>query len=1076
MTRLSPNLARFYILNLLLSAGLFLADTLSETLFLSTFGVQYLPAGLMGTAVLSVLFTYATTHFLRTRDAYQLLLPLTIGGAVLAGAIWVGLLADSMIVVALFFLAFRPLRDQLVVQMWNFFAEQYDAQQAKRYFPILGSAGRVGAIIGYGALLFVVNTFGTAASMLAWIFSLTLAGLLLWQHQISRNKSRDAQAAAIKKLPRAQRRQQQAKPTTAGKPLNREALSQYRLIAYILGYSVLTIILVLLLTYQVGAALVEAYPQANQLSTIYATIGIVSNIVLWIFQATVLPRIIRRFGLPNTNLLFPAFALSIGAWISAAASVPAAVLGQVTRTTLRQALHIPVEDLLFNALPPQYKVSTRTLLRGAVIPMGAVLASLMLMGLQSFAWGAVAIAGLTIVIGAGNMVLAFLTNRAYRRATLALVQEQNFVTQRLALTGFGTATAEARQVLAERLAQTTDLEEAVFLAEVLIEVSGSNAEAPLVAKINTAVPDIQVALLEVLAHHAVGNDALQKSAPQLLKAEDTAVRQATLNALNQMSQPNVTPFAAYISDPDPAVRLAAIALWAHKGTTAQRTRAYEALLEVLTTYDNQADALTILTTAVQLLPQLDPARLSTYLYAPQPLVRETAVSATARVPHLTRYQELTKGLRHAAQDETEAIRQAALRAIVVLEANCLPTLQAALGDRSPAVRQVAVDGLVMLGSSTISPLKEQLAAAPNDTVREAVLAALVQLMPEHRLPEITLFEHDTLQKAYETALLQNALHPVYGPAGELLLADLGDAFTIYIERLYRLIAATSSPDTAVAIQAGLQNPDKHRQAQAMEALEVARTPEYAVLLGALSDPSDVQSLSELGHKHLSITPPTSTEAWIQVGQERTEWRLSLLAAAQAEQSSRGPMVRRYDLHTQSGQSDLSSESAEDSNVLSVIEKAIFLKAVPSFNSMTTEQLRILATAAEEISYLSGEIIFDNGDQGDSMMIIVSGRVGIESQRGRAFVRIETFKPKDSFGEFTVFDAQPRTARAIAVDDCLLLIIRRDVLLDLMRRYPDMSFEIIKLLSRRLRETTAKMASKTRAHTREVMDLFDKFDE
>ncbi|MCA9980417.1 MAG: hypothetical protein KDD89_06285, partial [Anaerolineales bacterium] len=642
MVRSSSNVARFYGLNLFLSAGLFLADTLSETLFLSTFGVAWLPAGLIGTAVLSIIFTAMTARYLHHRQAAQLMQMLTVGGILLAGVVWFGLQANIAAIVALFFLLFRPLRDQIIAQMWNFFAEQYDAQQAKRYFPMLGSAGRVGAILGYIVLLVVVNAFGTAASMLAWVLTLFIAAGLLWQYQKGQ-KANQEQQNKLSRLPR-NRGLAADKPITAAKQLNPAAVRQYPLILYILGYAVLTIILVLLLTYQVGATLVEAFPEADDLSTVYATIGILSNVVFWIFQAAVLPRIIRHFGLPNTNLMFPAVALSIGAWISTAASVPAAVLGQVTRTTLRQALHIPVEDLLFNALPPQYKVATRTFLRGAVIPTGAVLASIFLLVLQPFAWGSLAIAGLTILIGSANLVLAVLTNRSYRQATLALVQEQNFVTQRLALTGFGTATAEARQVLAERLAQTTDLEEAVFLAEVLVEVAGENAEQGLVNKINTAVPEIQVALLEVLQHHGVAGAHLQKLAPTLMQTDNTAVRQATLHALNSIHQPDITPFASFLERPHTAtVRLAAISLWGHKGNNQQKAHASTELDDILAT-ETSAE---ILSTAVALLAQLNPSKLGTYLHTPEPLVRETAVSATVRVPNLSRYPALTEGLRQA---------------------------------------------------------------------------------------------------------------------------------------------------------------------------------------------------------------------------------------------------------------------------------------------------------------------------------------------------------------------------------------------------------------------------------------------
>ena len=1050
MARPSANLVRFYSLNLFLSAGLFLADALSETLFLSTFGVRYLPAGLIGTAVLSVLFTYLITRYLYNWEPYQLLLPLTISGILLALIIWVGLLFESQLAVAIFFLAFRPIRDQLAAQIWNFFAKQYDAQQAKRYFPILGSAGRFGAIIGYLVLLFVVNWFGTAASLLAWTLLFALAILILWRSH----------------TPSASRTAAKEKPTNAGKPLSREALRQYPLILYILGYSVLTIILVFLLTYQVGATLVVAYPEASELSTIYAIVGIVSNIVLWIFQVTLLPRIIRRFSLPTTNLLFPAFALSIGVWISAAASVPAAVFGQVTRTTLRQALHIPVEDLLFNALPQAYKASTRTLLRGAIIPLGAVLTGLMLMGLQAVSWGGWLILGLTILIGAGNLILAFFTSRHYRSATLALVQEENFVLQRLALTGFGTATAEARQVLVSRLTQAHTLEEIIFLAEVLIETGAEEASQPLSQKLVTADPETQIALLEVMQQSGVGGPHLTHLQPTLLASPHRGVRQATLQWLNSLSQPPLAGVDKYVQDEDGAVRLAAIDLLVNKGTAYQRAQAGQALHELLTT---TADT-HLLTAALQLLPHFDPAQLLPYFQDAQPQMREAAVQAAVHIPPTQHPLGFVAALHHAAQDDTEAVRQAALRAIATLDtADSLPLLQTALADPSPAVRQVAINSLVALGSPTIPPLRHQLAQATSDIEQEAVLSTLAQLLPLHRLPELAEFEKTSLAKAYEIALLQHALQPVHGPAGELLLADLGDALTAVIQRLYRLIGATSGADTATAIQFGLRHPDKHHQAQALEALEVARSPEYAFLLGALAHPDKADRLQQMGQQYLNLILPTHLEAWIQVLQDPSEWRHALVTAAKAEQQDPAVAASRIAI-------SVMAERGDQTSVLSVIEKAIFLKAVPSFTSMTTDQLRILATAAEEVTHTAGETIFEMGDPSDSMMIIVSGRVGIESKRGRSFVRIETLNPKDSFGEFTVFDAQPRTARTIAVDDCLLLVIRRDVLLDLIRRYPDMAFEIIKFLSHRLRDTMGKMAEKTRAHTRGVMDLFDKFDE
>jgi CRP-like cAMP-binding protein len=65
---------------------------------------------------------------------------------------------------------------------------------------------------------------------------------------------------------------------------------------------------------------------------------------------------------------------------------------------------------------------------------------------------------------------------------------------------------------------------------------------------------------------------------------------------------------------------------------------------------------------------------------------------------------------------------------------------------------------------------------------------------------------------------------------------------------------------------------------------------------------------------------------------------------------------------------------------------------------------------------------------------------------------------------------------VAVDDCYLLAIRREVLLDLIGQYPDLALTIIKFLSRRLREASSTIAEKTRARPRQIVDLFDKMGE
>ena len=71
-------------------------------------------------------------------------------------------------------------------------------------------------------------------------------------------------------------------------------------------------------------------------------------------------------------------------------------------------------------------------------------------------------------------------------------------------------------------------------------------------------------------------------------------------------------------------------------------------------------------------------------------------------------------------------------------------------------------------------------------------------------------------------------------------------------------------------------------------------------------------------------------------------------------------------------------------MLSAIEKVIFLKEVPFFQGMTVEQLRVLANVCEEESFPVEARLFNEGDPGGALYIVVSGRVGIEQEKRKGF--------------------------------------------------------------------------------------------
>ena len=163
--------------------------------------------------------------------------------------------------------------------------------------------------------------------------------------------------------------------------------------------------------------------------------------------------------------------------------------------------------------------------------------------------------------------------------------------------------------------------------------------------------------------------------------------------------------------------------------------------------------------------------------------------------------------------------------------------------------------------------------------------------------------------------------------------------------------------------------------------------------------------------------------------------------------------------------------------LSVIERIIFLKQVTLFQSMTIEQLKVMASICEDETISQGTVIFKEGDPGGAVYVVVHGRIGIqrEGDRKGSVVRLATLEARGSFGEMNMFDNSPRSANAVAIEDALLLKLRSEPFMAIIHQHPDMSLELIKVLSIRIREANDQIAHLTRSTPHQLQKLYDRLE-
>ncbi len=104
-------------------------------------------------------------------------------------------------------------------------------------------------------------------------------------------------------------------------------------------------------------------------------------------------------------------------------------------------------------------------------------------------------------------------------------------------------------------------------------------------------------------------------------------------------------------------------------------------------------------------------------------------------------------------------------------------------------------------------------------------------------------------------------------------------------------------------------------------------------------------------------------------------------------------------------------------------------------------------------FRAGQMIFAQGDSGDWVYIIVSGKVKISLRGpgGRDNLRA-IMGPTDIFGELALFDPGPRTCTATAITDVRAVWMDRATLRAWMARRPAIAEQLLQVLAQRLRHT------------------------
>ena len=134
-------------------------------------------------------------------------------------------------------------------------------------------------------------------------------------------------------------------------------------------------------------------------------------------------------------------------------------------------------------------------------------------------------------------------------------------------------------------------------------------------------------------------------------------------------------------------------------------------------------------------------------------------------------------------------------------------------------------------------------------------------------------------------------------------------------------------------------------------------------------------------------------------------------------------------------------------MLTSVQRLLLIQKVPIFRELRDDFLVRLAATMEELSFPAKHTIVKQGEEGRSLYVLVAGKVRVHIG-DREIIKL---KREDCFGEMAVLDTEPRSASVTTLEPCDCLMLTQQQLYEAIDETPGIAVNIIRLLSRRIRE-------------------------
>jgi CRP/FNR family transcriptional regulator len=147
-------------------------------------------------------------------------------------------------------------------------------------------------------------------------------------------------------------------------------------------------------------------------------------------------------------------------------------------------------------------------------------------------------------------------------------------------------------------------------------------------------------------------------------------------------------------------------------------------------------------------------------------------------------------------------------------------------------------------------------------------------------------------------------------------------------------------------------------------------------------------------------------------------------------------------------------------VASEDDTARLLERVPMFDGLAPTEIEELAKVAVPRTYQAGQVVFREGDQGDTCFIVKSGAVKIAREHGGRTIALAELRAGDMFGELSMFGGEVRSATAQALEDTSAVALLAGDVRRLLAGNPTIALKMLEAMANRVRATNQRLANQS----------------